>query len=101
MLSQNKVSIDLCILPLSDPVLPQYYYVPDVSAHVHHRHRLASHDGEKLFLWSQSLLIISDLLTSQLLNVHELDPIRRHLPSFSRPKLATKYSAFEVGAVYF
>ena len=85
-------------------MLPQYFYVPDVSAHVHHRHRLASNDGcshdGRLFLWSQALLVISDLLTSQLLNVHELDPIRRHLPSYSRPKLATKYSAFEVRGLF-
>ena len=34
--------------------------------------------------FTRSVLIISDLLTSKLLNVHELDPARRHLPSYHR-----------------
>ncbi len=95
-----------------DPVLPQYYYVDENSLitssgrqqqqqHKRHRHAhmTASNDGcstSDLHLWAQSLLVISDLLTSQLLNVHELDPIRRHLPSHSRPKWGSRYSAFEV-----
>ena len=32
----------------------------------------------------RSVLLISDQLTSKLLNVHELDPARRHLPSYHR-----------------
>ncbi len=85
----------------TDPVLPQYYYVEeeDLSRNRPSQHRTASNDGcssSDLFLWAQSLLIISDLLTSQLLNVYELDPIRRHLPSHSRPKWGHRYSAFEV-----
>ena len=63
------------------------------------QHRIASNDGcssQDLFLWGQAMMIISDLLTSQLLNVYELDPIRRHLPSYNRPKLRGRYSAFDV-----
>ena len=30
------------------------------------------------------MLLIPDHLTSKLLNVHELDPARRHLPSYHR-----------------
>ena len=49
----------------------------------------------------RSVLIIADLLTSKLLNVYELDPARRHLPSYHRGSqryTQTRYSAFEKGA---
>eukprot|EP00094_Tigriopus_californicus_P001874 TCALIF_01806-PB protein Name:"Similar to CG8475 Probable phosphorylase b kinase regulatory subunit beta (Drosophila melanogaster)" AED:0.09 eAED:0.09 QI:765/1/1/1/0.81/0.82/17/82/1165 len=90
-----------------DPVLPKYFYVPhsameDERANPGSQHRVASNDGScnnDLHIWGQSMLIISDLLTSHLLSVHELDPIRRHLPSYSRPKLDSRYSAFEVNIV--
>ena len=63
------------------------------------QHREPCQDGgTNLHLWGQSMLIMSDLLTSQLLNVHELDPIRRHMPSFNRPKVDSRYSAFEVSS---
>lgn len=89
---------------IADPVLPKYFYVPksaleDERANPGSQHRVASNDGScnnDLHIWGQSMLIISDLLTSHLLSVHELDPIRRHLPSYSRPKLDSRYSAFEV-----
>ena len=67
-------------------------------------HFLGSNNGcstSDIFLWGQSMLIISDLLTTRLLSVHELDPIRRHLPSYNRPKTTNRYSAFEVGNLYF
>jgi len=69
-----------------DPILPQFFYNerPDLtrksqSSHHHRRHhyRAANSDGSNLHLWSQSLLIISDLLTSHRLEPAELDPIRR------------------------
>ena len=47
-------------------------------------------------MMGQAMLIISDLLTTQLLNVQELDPIRRYLPSATRPKSGGRYSSFEV-----
>ena len=49
----------------------------------------------------RSVLIIADLLTSKLLSVYELDPARRHLPSYHRGSqryTQTRYSAFEKGA---
>jgi hypothetical protein len=88
--------------------LPQYFYVPFGSVDEERespgsQHRVASNHGlanKDLHIWSQSMLIISDLLTSKLLNVYELDPIRRHLPSYHRPRarMQARYSAFEKGA---
>lgn len=51
-----------------------------------------------IFLMGQSLFIIAQLLTAGLLHVNELDPIRRYLPSYNRPrKGGSRYSAFQVG----
>lgn len=49
-----------------------------------------------LFLWNQALYVIAELLTSNLLHINELDPIRRYLPSYNRPKRPGRYSAFQV-----
>lgn len=49
-----------------------------------------------LFLWNQALYVIVQLLTSNLLHINELDPIRRYLPSYNRPKRPGRYSAFQV-----
>jgi len=50
-----------------------------------------------IFLMGQSLFIIAQLLTAGLLHVNELDPIRRYLPSYNRPrKGGSRYSAFQV-----
>lgn len=92
----------------SDPILPKYFYVPspvidDEKRNSGSQHRVASNDGcstPDLFLWGQAMVIISDLLTSHLLNVYELDPIRRHLPSYDRPKLRGRYSAFDVSTFF-
>lgn len=44
----------------------------------------------------QSLFIIAQLLTAGLLHINELDPIRRYLPSYNRPrKGGSRYSAFQ------
>ncbi|XP_059616848.1 probable phosphorylase b kinase regulatory subunit beta isoform X1 [Phlebotomus argentipes] len=48
-----------------------------------------------LFLWGQSMFIISQLLTAGLLHINELDPIRRYLPSYNRPRKGGRYSAFQ------
>lgn len=90
-----------------DPVIPWYYYVPK-DAIDNERHepysvkRLpASDNGDNdkdtggLFLWAQSLFVLSQLLTGGLLHVNELDPIRRYLPSYNRPRRAGRYSAFQ------
>lgn len=55
-------------------------------------------DGQDppLFLWNQALYVIAELLTSNLLHINELDPIRRYLPSYNRPKRPGRYSAFQV-----
>lgn len=54
-------------------------------------------DTGGLFLWAQSLFVLAQLLTGGLLHVNELDPIRRYLPSYNRPRRAGRYSAFQVG----
>lgn len=51
---------------------------------------------QSLFLWGQSMFIIAQLLTGGLLHINELDPIRRYLPSYNRPRKAGRYSAFQV-----
>lgn len=52
--------------------------------------------GDALFLWAQAMYVISQLLSEGLLHVNELDPIRRHQPSHSRPRKGGRYSAFQV-----
>lgn len=44
----------------------------------------------------QAVLIITQLLTNGMLHINELDPIRRFMPSFDRPKKIGRYSAFQV-----
>lgn len=86
-----------------DYLMPQYYYVPpeylkndkeDLSTI-----KLASHEGSEsstLFLMGQAVLIITQLLTSELLHINELDPIRRYMPSFDRTRKIGRYSTFQV-----
>lgn len=53
--------------------------------------------SQSIFLMGQSIFIIAQLLTAGLLHVNELDPIRRYLPSYNRPrKGGSRYSAFQV-----
>lgn len=52
--------------------------------------------SQSLFLWGQSMFIIAQLLTAGLLHINELDPIRRYLPSYNRPRKGGRYSAFQV-----
>lgn len=54
-----------------------------------------------IFLWGQAMFIIAQLLTGGLIHVNELDPIRRYLPSYSRPRKAGRYSAFQVILIIF
>lgn len=56
-------------------------------------------DTGGLFLWAQSLFVLAQLLTGGLLHVNELDPVRRYLPSFNRPRRAGRYSAFQVSSL--
>jgi phosphorylase kinase alpha/beta subunit len=53
--------------------------------------------SQAIYLMGQALFIIAQLLTAGLLHVNELDPIRRYLPSYNRPrKGGSRYSAFQV-----
>lgn len=89
-----------------DPVIPMYYYVPKESVDQEKTDygsttRLPSAEGsgdQSLFLWNQALFIIAQLLIAGLLNVNELDPIRRFLPSYSKPRKTARYSAFQGAA---
>ncbi|KAJ8726503.1 hypothetical protein PYW07_001201 [Mythimna separata] len=91
-----------------DPVIPWYYYVPregienERSEPNSVRRLPANHPSDNnekdtggLFLWAQSLFVLAQLLTGGLLHVNELDPIRRYLPSYNRPRRAGRYSAFQ------
>ncbi|CAK1550086.1 unnamed protein product [Leptosia nina] len=82
-----------------DPVIPWYYYVPregieNERSEPYSVRRLPANTGG-LFLWAQSLFVLAQLLTGGLLHVNELDPIRRYLPSYNRPRRAGRYSAFQ------
>ncbi|XP_041971437.1 probable phosphorylase b kinase regulatory subunit beta isoform X2 [Aricia agestis] len=82
-----------------DPVIPWYYYVPrdgieNERNEPYSVRRIPANTGG-LFLWAQSLFVLAQLLTGGLLHVNELDPIRRYLPSYNRPRRAGRYSAFQ------
>jgi len=84
------------------PIVPKYYFVPAEyieaeRANPGSQPRDSSSEGENgnLFLWGQSVYIISQLLVEGLLNIHELDPIRRYLPAAERPKPSSRYSSFQ------
>jgi len=49
-----------------------------------------------LYLWNQAMFVLAQLLTAGLLHINELDPIRRYLPSYNRPRKGGRYSAFQV-----
>ncbi|XP_017891139.1 probable phosphorylase b kinase regulatory subunit beta isoform X2 [Ceratina calcarata] len=93
-----------------DPVVPMYYYVPEDSLDAERNepgsmHRLPSNEGRgqkmtdtepgPIYLWNQAMFVIAQLLTAGLLHINELDPIRRYLPSYNRPRRAGRYSAFQ------
>ncbi|XP_071549609.1 probable phosphorylase b kinase regulatory subunit beta isoform X2 [Panulirus ornatus] len=85
-----------------DPVIPMYYYVHKDSVHDEKAEpgsqaRQPSTGGtpKNLFLWGQSIWIIASLLMDNLLHINELDLIRRHLPSYNRPRKGGRYSAFQ------
>ncbi|XP_069171352.1 probable phosphorylase b kinase regulatory subunit beta isoform X8 [Procambarus clarkii] len=85
-----------------DPVIPMYYFihkdsVEDEKADPGSQYRQPSVEGtpNNLFLWGQSVWIITSLLMDNLLHINELDLIRRHLPSYNRPRKGGRYSAFQ------
>lgn len=74
-----------------DPVVSMFY-VPDGEGMY-----TRGSSSQAIFLMGQSIFIIAQLLTAGLLHVNELDPIRRYLPSYNRPrKGGSRYSAFQV-----
>lgn len=56
----------------------------------------ADQETTSIYLWNQAMFVIAQLLTAGLLHINELDPIRRYLPSYNRPRRAGRYSAFQV-----
>ncbi|XP_032687816.1 probable phosphorylase b kinase regulatory subunit beta isoform X2 [Odontomachus brunneus] len=94
-----------------DPVIPMYYYVPEENLDTERNepcsaYRLpsdegrgyrgiADHEAASMYLWNQAMFVIAQLLTAGLLHINELDPIRRYLPSYNRPRRAGRYSAFQ------
>lgn len=86
-------------------MIPRYYYVTKADLERERREpgtarRIASSAHEGLFLWNQAMFILAELLTANLLHMNELDPIRRYLPSYNRPRKAGRYSAFQVGTYH-
>lgn len=82
-----------------DPVIPMYFYVPENKVE---QERLEPNSVERvanpesgLYLWNQAMFILAQLLTGGLLHINELDPIRRYLPSYNRPRKGGRYSAFQ------
>ncbi|XP_039952153.1 probable phosphorylase b kinase regulatory subunit beta isoform X2 [Bactrocera neohumeralis] len=71
-----------------DPVVTMYYAPDGDGSYVRS-------PSQSLFLWGQSMFIIAQLLTAGLLHINELDPIRRYLPSYNRPRRGGRYSAFQ------
>lgn len=89
-----------------------YYYVPEENLEAERNepcstYRLPNDEGRSyrgsadretapMYLWNQAMFVIAQLLTASLLHINELDPIRRYLPSYNRPRRAGRYSAFQV-----
>lgn len=81
--------------------MPRYFYVPDDSIDREQNYpntvpRKACEESG-IFLWNQAMFVLAQLLTGGLLHMNELDPIRRYLPSYNRPRKGGRYSAFQVG----
>ncbi|KAL1514297.1 hypothetical protein ABEB36_003576 [Hypothenemus hampei] len=82
-----------------DPVIPMYYYVAqdclakERSTPGSTHRKMVTDTG--LYLWNQAMFVLAQLLTAGLLHINELDPIRRYLPSYNRPRKGGRYSAFQ------
>ncbi|KAI8125814.1 putative phosphorylase b kinase regulatory subunit beta [Lucilia cuprina] len=85
---QNELRKCMYADTYGDPVVTMYY-APDGEG------SYLKAPTQTLFLWGQSMFIIAQLLTAGLLHINELDPIRRYLPSYNRPRRAGRYSAFQ------
>ncbi|XP_076321382.1 putative phosphorylase b kinase regulatory subunit beta isoform X1 [Tachypleus tridentatus] len=85
-----------------DAIVPKYFYVPPEcveheKAEPGSQPRVPSSEGDvgNLFMMGQSLYIIAHLLIDGLVHINEMDPIRRYLPSYNRPRKSGRYSAFQ------
>ncbi|XP_021927743.1 probable phosphorylase b kinase regulatory subunit beta isoform X5 [Zootermopsis nevadensis] len=86
-----------------DPVIPMYFFVHEDNIEFEKQEpgsqiRQSSSEGsgvKGMFLWNQAMFVIAQLLTAGLLHINELDPIRRYLPSYNRPRKGGRYSAFQ------
>ena len=93
----------------SDPVIPMYFYEHESNIEFERQEpgsQIRLHSGEGsgvkgMFLWNQAMFVIAQLLTAGLLHINELDPIRRYLPSYNRPRTGGRYSAFQVSTIIF
>jgi len=54
-----------------------------------------------MHLMSQSVLLITQLLLGNLLQINELDPLRRYTPSYERNRKMGRYSVFQVLVISF
>ena len=85
---------------LPDPKIPMCYYVQEKDIEQERAHpnsvQKLPHASEGLFMWNQALFVLAQLLTAGLIHINELDPIRRYLPSYNRPRKGGRYSAFQV-----
>ncbi|KAL4234418.1 hypothetical protein ACF0H5_006065 [Mactra antiquata] len=84
-------------------LLPEYFFIPvdqieSEKARPGSGNRVPSDVGSTsgVFLWGQAVYFISQLLVKELLNINDLDPIRRHLPASERPKVNSRYSSFQI-----
>jgi phosphorylase kinase alpha/beta subunit len=107
-LYEEKLEKLICHDCNGDPVIPKMFVVPKSSVDDERKaprsqcRRKSYHikigEPENLFLWSQAMYIIANLLTKHLIQLWDLDPIRRYLPNYLRPRLTSRYSAFMRGA---
>eukprot|EP00092_Neocalanus_flemingeri_P018371 GFUD01019880.1.p1 GENE.GFUD01019880.1~~GFUD01019880.1.p1 ORF type:complete len:1110 (+),score=249.46 GFUD01019880.1:78-3407(+) len=87
-----------------DPLVPMMYAVPTDAMKKEkikpktQKRKITSSNllgmPNDVFLWGQAMFIISELLTNNLLHMYELDPIKRYLPCYARPKPVGRYSSF-------
>ena len=87
-----------------DFIMPQYYYVPPEYVEAERANpntalRLPNSECQNyasMYLMGQSVLLITQLLLGGLLQIHELDPLRRYTPSYERNRKMGRYSVFQV-----
>nr|CAB3264837.1 phosphorylase b kinase regulatory subunit beta [Phallusia mammillata] len=110
IVNRNQTQVDKYLCKLQSllieedemQLLPRFYYVPKEQINQEKESpgsskRLCSFglfDEPKVFLWGQSVLLISRLLLDNLITWSDLDPIKRFLPIEERHKVSMRYSTF-------